>query len=531
MGENIQPQITVESATSASALAPSGLKVGIEQLWLLFPVFLLIYKGFIFPLPPLDFWWHLKAGEIIATTRSIPQVDTFSFTAEGRPFLLQNWLGELIYYWTYRAGGFPLLVLLGTLLTVAAFLLMYKLCLNATHNRRIVALVGFVACLANYGFLRPQTYSFLLFSAFYLVLSEYRERRRDRLWILPIVMAFWVNLHGAFVIGLGLPVLYLLCEALRRFVDPHGTGALSIAELKKLLLIFGLCCMVTIINPEGYRIYDYVRTVILDPGSQQLVAEWQPPRVNDLTGFLFFYCPFFLAIFTFIQARVKPDLTEIILFFVFAAFGLSAIRNAAWFGTIAFPMIARYLPQADLTPLFPLRRFATIDSVFISSSQLERETPAHGRMNLLLLTAALIALLMQSPWIRPAITGKSLLAQQTPVGVAEFIEKQGISGRMFHPQEFGDYLMWRLWPQQKTLVDGRVHLFDLEFLKEYKRVLEDPLSGDFMERWNIEYLLLSKLPDGSDSKTIGSVENSRAWSKIYEDSISVLFVKQMASRR
>ena len=525
MRESLHQQVTSGSAKGAAPLAVSGLKLGIEQLWLLFPVLLLIYKGFIFPLPPLDFWWHLKAGEVIATTESIPHVDAFSFTAEGRPFLLQNWLGELVYYWTYRTGGFPLLVFLGTCLTVAAFLLMYKLCLNATRHRRIVALVGFVACLANYGFLRPQTYSFLLFAAFYLVLSQYRERRRDQLWILPILTALWVNLHGAFVIGLGLLVLYLACEALRRLIDPYRTDALSVSELKKLLLVLGLCCLMTLLNPEGYRIYDYVRAVILDAGSQQLVAEWQPPRVFDLLGFLFFYCPFFLAIFTFIQARVKPDLTEIVLFFFFAALGLSAIRNAAWFGTITFPLIARYLPHLDLTPLSPLRRFKIVETLFEPSSQLETGTPAYGRTNLLLLTAAVVVLITQSPWIRPAITGKSLLAEQTPVGVAEFISKQGITGRMFHPQEFGDYLMWRLWPRQKTLVDGRVHLFDIDFLKDYKRTLEDPLSTDFIQRWKIEYLMLSKLPDGSASKTIGSVEASDGWSKIYEDSISVLFVK------
>jgi hypothetical protein len=343
-------------------------------------------------------------------------------------------------------------------------------------------------------------------------------------------MALWVNLHGAFVMGLGLLIVYFSCELLRRLVDPQGTTALSIAELKKLLFVFGLCCVATLLNPEGYRIYDYVRTVVLDPGSQQLVAEWQPPRLNDLTGFLFFYCPFFLAMFTFIQARVKPDLTETVLFFGFAALGLSSIRNAAWFGTITFPLIARYLPHFDLTPLSPLRRFTAIESFFESSTRLEGDVPAHSRINLVLLIAAFIALLTQSPWIRPAITGKSLIAPQTPVGVAEFIREKAISGRMFHPQEFGDYLMWRLWPQQKTLVDGRVHLFDLEFLKEYKRVLDDPLSGDFIERWNIQYLLLSKLPDGSNSRTIASVESSSTWSKIYEDTISVLFVKKAGLR-
>src|SRR5215471_18184733 len=154
MRENFQ-QATGEYQNVSRAIAAFRRKPGIDQLWLLFPIFLLIYKGFIFPLPPLDFWWHLKAGEIIATSHSIPRVDLFSFSAEGRPFILQNWLGELIYYWTYRAGGFPLLVVLGTALTVGAFLLMYRLCLAATPYRRIAAFVGFVACLANYGFLRP----------------------------------------------------------------------------------------------------------------------------------------------------------------------------------------------------------------------------------------------------------------------------------------------------------------------------------------------------------------------------------------
>jgi hypothetical protein len=527
MHEDLQGQVAGEpTRLNSAAPATTHWQVSIEQLWLLFPIFLLIYKGFIFPLPPLDFWWHLKMGEVIAVTRSIPAVDVFSFTAAGRPFTLQNWLGELIYYWTYRLGGFPLLVFLGTLLTVAAFLLMYRLCLDATHYRRIAAAVGFLACLANYGFLRPQTYSFLLFSAFYLILSRYRERGRSHLWLMPVLMALWVNLHGAFVIGLALVALYICCESLRRMIDPRRTDALSVAQLRTLILVFALCCLATLINPEGYRIYDYVRTVILDAGSQQLVAEWQPPRPNDLLGFLLFYCPFLLAIVVFIQARVKPDLTEVVLFFTFAFLGLSAIRNAAWFATITFPLIARYLPLVDLSPLLPLRRFNVFHQ--LSQPASDREiSPAYGRMNLVLLGIAILTLVSQSPWVRPAITGKSLLAEQTPVGAADFIEKQGITGRLFHPQEFGDYLMWRLWPQQKTIVDGRVHLFELDFLKQYKNALEHPLESDFLERWKIEYVLLSKLPDGSSSKTIDSVRNSETWTQIYEDRVSVLFEKRL----
>ena len=84
----------------------AGFQVSIEHLWLGLPVFALLWKSFLFPLPFLDFWWHLKIGEVIATTRSIPRIDLFFFTAAGQPFIVQNWLAELLYYGTYRFGGF-----------------------------------------------------------------------------------------------------------------------------------------------------------------------------------------------------------------------------------------------------------------------------------------------------------------------------------------------------------------------------------------------------------------------------------------
>jgi hypothetical protein len=487
---------------------------GIERLWLLLPVLLLIYKGFIFPLPPLDFWWHLKMGEVIGTTGSIPRTDLFSFTAQGQPFVLQNWLGELFYYWTFTLGGFPLLVLLGTVLTVAGFLLMYQLCLQVSANVRIAAFVGFLAALGNYGFLRPQTYSFLLFTVFYWVLVQFRERGRDYLWLLPPVMALWVNLHGAFVLGLGLIALFALCEGFRRAMGPQRTDALTVAQIRKLGLILAACALATLINPEGWRLYDYVRTVVFDAGSQTLVAEWRPPRVNDFLGFLLFYCPFFLTVFAFIRSRVRPDLTELSLFFGFSVFGLMSIRNAAWFSTVTYPLLARYLSVIDLDG---------VQSLLNKQNETTPQEPRfYSRLNMAVLSAALIVLVTQSPWIRPAVSGTSLIAEQTPVGAADFMEREKLTGRLFHPQEFGDYLLWRLWPLEKTFVDGRVHLFSLDFLKDYERGIEDPIASGILDRWQIQYVLLRKFPADVDAGARRAVE-SAGWIKKYEDKVAVLY--------
>src|SRR5512140_2164100 len=103
--------------------------ITLEHLWLGLPLFVIIVKGFLVPLPLLDFWCHFKMCEIIVSTHSIPRTDLLSFTAAGQPYVVQNWLAEVVYYATYRLGGFPLLVFLNTVLLAAALLPVYLLSL------------------------------------------------------------------------------------------------------------------------------------------------------------------------------------------------------------------------------------------------------------------------------------------------------------------------------------------------------------------------------------------------------------------
>ncbi|MFQ5858041.1 MAG: hypothetical protein ACE5LU_20750, partial [Anaerolineae bacterium] len=138
------------------------------------------------PLRKLDFWWHLKMGEVIFTSGEIPRVDLFSSIQAGQPFVHQMWLGEVVYYLTYRAGGFPLLIVFSTVLLLLAFIPIYHLCLEASDRLRAPILCSLVAAfvLGLYSNLRPQSYSFVFFAAFYWILWGYREGRRDFRWAL-----------------------------------------------------------------------------------------------------------------------------------------------------------------------------------------------------------------------------------------------------------------------------------------------------------------------------------------------------------
>ncbi|RME47787.1 MAG: hypothetical protein D6791_04955, partial [Chloroflexi bacterium] len=78
-------QHTILRVTRGPAISLPRLRI--EHLFLLIPMMVVVWMGFMHPLRRLDFWWHLKVGEIIFTTRQIPRVDLFSYTRAGEPFV------------------------------------------------------------------------------------------------------------------------------------------------------------------------------------------------------------------------------------------------------------------------------------------------------------------------------------------------------------------------------------------------------------------------------------------------------------
>src|SRR6476620_504078 len=65
-----------------------------------------------------DLWWHLKAGQQIIDTRSIPHTDDYSFTKQGSEWVAHEWLSEVIIAAIYRVTGLVGLVTIFSLIIV-----------------------------------------------------------------------------------------------------------------------------------------------------------------------------------------------------------------------------------------------------------------------------------------------------------------------------------------------------------------------------------------------------------------------------
>jgi hypothetical protein len=406
------------------------------------------------------------------------------------------------------------------------------LCLEGSRRLQVGVLCSLVAAivLGWNSNVRPQVYSFVLFSVFYWILWQYRDGHRDWLWALPLLMVIWVNLHGAFVLGIGLSVLVLGAEAIRRVVRGPGSDTLAPRALGKLALILGLMVLASLVNPEGHGVYDYVRQLQVDPASQSFVSEWQVPDVKKASDILIFFGPLFLAVMAFLFGGSPLGLTELGLFLTFAVFGLAARRNSIWFGLVISPLLARRLAGREWTNLRE-----GMEKASGPGGDGHGRSAALRRLNWLILIFLVSFTVMLSPWVGPHLkVGRlrpQLLDSSTPVGAMDYIEAHQLKGNIFHPQMYGDYLIWRLWPQQRSFIDGRVHLYDEAFVKDYVLAFQDAGWESRLAKYDIEYLLLPK--DDENSKAmIEGARTSPSWTLLFQDRVSVLLEKlpQVESR-
>jgi hypothetical protein len=244
---------------------------------------------------------------------------------------------------------------------------------------------------------------------------------------------------------------------------------------------------------------------------------------------LSFFAPLLLGLLALSCSR-RFSLTELALFLAFAVLGCTARRHGIWFALIVTPMLARHLAGLHIP-----QRLRGLRHRRQARPQLRRspQRAAAGRipraLNWLILTCLLLVTVALSPWVRPQLglqrLRPQLLDESTPIEAVDYIAEHRLVGHIFHPQAYGDYLIWRLWPQQRSFIDGRVHLFPASFLVEYLRVFQGEGWESRLARYDIQYLLLPK-DDQQASSVIEDAGASPNWTVLHEDDKAILFRKQ-----
>ncbi|MFZ2423684.1 MAG: hypothetical protein WA029_21335 [Anaerolineae bacterium] len=502
--------------TTAQTTALSAKMTALDKVWAAIALLTPLWLAFLTPLQRLDVWWHLKVGEAIVQTGQIPTVDIYSFTANGTPYGYANvWLADVIFYGLYRSGGPALLIGMTGLLLCAACGLSWHLAFQRSASARLatVASLAGAVLIIRFGAARPQIFSIILFALFFWLLGQARARGQGRwLWPLPPLMALWANLHGAFPLGL-LLIVFFLGEGLLRY----GFKQPLPAE-RRLLLALAACLLASVaaagVNPAGYAVFSTVQGIMGAPAVQQLALEWQAQDIK-LGADLPFFALCALTFLALIYTPSRPWIGDVLLLGGFCALGLSARRHGVWLALIAPPLVAGYLAQWPW-PARPTRVTKRTDAPV---------THGQGAPRLLIGVLLLLTLLL-SPWVRPRLPnqrlGYGLLDARTPVAAVEYMAEQGVQGRVFHPQWFGDYLLWRLSPAVQVFLDGRVHLYDWQTWRNHSAILNawdwERLLADYQISW-----VLLDTADPTQTELRAALRASPRWRLRYADDVALLF--------
>jgi hypothetical protein len=448
-----------------------------------------------------DLWGHVLFGGDLIRTGRVVRPDPYSYLSGGQPWINHEWLAEALFYLGYRAAGATGLVLLKMAVGLMAMgLVLAHLLRRGLSTLHAVLLLLLVFTLVSVGTntLRPQIFSFLALVLLLLALDAADHGRTMWLWSVPLVFAAWVNLHGGFLAGIALLLVWgaahVLAAALRRRRgEPHRGPAFLVVGVT---VAGGV--LATLVNPYGIRLW----TFLLETATvaRPEITEWAQTALATWEGACYMVLLAACAYAMFVRGR-SPELPGLAIFLVLAFGALTAIRHLPLFG-VAAPIVA-----ADPLAAWSRRRGG---SGGLSRLRLE---PL-----LLLATAALVALAI--PWLRgPRIeTG----AQEFPARSVAVLRDSGVSGNLAVHFDWGEYAIWHLAPALKVSVDGRretvydgeIYSANIQFIfgvGDWDRLLDDhPTDLALIPRHLPVYNLLLLKP---------------GWSPVYEDSVAAVFAR------
>jgi hypothetical protein len=371
-----------------------------------------------------DFWWHLKTGQFLVEKRTLPVPDPFAYTTAGaapayagetvtRYFnLTHEWLAQVLFYLVWRVAGFGGVVLFRALLLMAfstlVGLVAWRRC--GGYYRSLAAACAAAGMAIRFALDRPYLITFLLLAATILILES-----RRRLWLLPPLFLIWANCHGGYFLGWMVLAAYSAEALWLRF---RGQPA---GDTRQLWMFSAASVLVSGINPNGFRILQ-VLSYYRNSNQTSKLMEWAPPRWLAFNEFTLLWLG---AAILMLWAYRRVRMVDWLLFAAFAVAAFSAQRNTILVGLIAPIVIVSYFPWKRAIP--PLLPFAVSTVAIVTAMAVSWGDGFQFRA---------------AEW-------------RYPQGAADFLLAHHVSGRIFNTYEYGGYLIWRLWPEQRVFIDGR----------------------------------------------------------------------------
>lgn len=535
-----------------------------KAAWLFFyllALILLLYNSFSYFDP--DFGWHLRLGEEIVKTGMVPTVNYSNYTLYGASFVDHEWLFNLTVYYIYNNFGYIVLSLLFCLLPLFALLILNYFLdnyFNISIKKYLWPLILFeslsLIAMAPHLGVRMQELTLLFFVFLLAIILHYiRNRKYFILWWLVPLFYLWANLHGGFLLGLGVLLVFIGVKIFERlFISKKVLSFLDSGSVFSwpeilLVMVFALLALVsTALTPYGLKLYSFLSSY----GNvfyMNYISEWLPQWTAPYQYWQLSYISIsILAACVWLNQMFKKKEKKLNLFFgalfiIFLFFAIKARRNFPFFFFVSFP----FLFTVFLDNLWPAN--ATQEKVRVNAGWVDIFSKFFIILTFIISGASLFlgVKFSNSPFNsfcedRYRSSSNRLFY---PCRALDFIKSNPDLNkqRLLNDFAWGGYLLWQ-YPEKQLFIDGRMPQANFKghsILEEYFEFYDEKKTADKLDEYEIDLVLIRNSSVKSDSNFLdryfmigrkkGNKNNtlltflasSPNWELIYSDSLSVVY--------
>ncbi|MGB5217647.1 MAG: hypothetical protein WBN66_05060 [Smithella sp.] len=433
-----------------------------------------------------DMWWQMALGKYYLANHTIViDHSIFSWTPSDPAWVYNTCLGSIVIYLFYNVmGGFGLWIF-QWLIFLAIFLLFY-LFLKLIGRKIDVTVVAVIAAIGiasapSCSYYKPELFSALLFCAALFILFYIKlTHKKYFFYFYPLIFFLWVNLHGAFIIGLAMLVTFFTGELLNRKFFPEES--LTIKELTHLGVASVLSFAAILLNPYGiHYLLSIARGIFSDNYDsnsryiQAYVSLW--PHLREIgisffqlsqTAWIIFIMMFFLTCL-FVYGLIKKKTCDFTLLFISMATFWGSMRavRAAYFFAILFFFTFFYL--LNRLKLKDISSKAIILSLIVFIIFLINIFSFTFRYN------------ADNRWFGAG------LDDSVPIKETAFLKKYKPVGPLFNDYLVGAYLIWALYPDYKVFIDPRLVPYHRQVAPDYWALVSKPAKAQDIMRFNEKY--------------------------------------------
>src|SRR5580658_7086017 len=473
-----------------------------------------------------DTGWHIRTGEWIVANHAVPVHDLFSYSKPDGVWFAWEWLSDLCFAWLNAHGGLAAVGMAAILLISTTFVFLYLLARRKSNAIIAIAITMAAAAASSIHWLaRPHLFTLLFAVLFYAALERVREGRTrlmgiPYLAILPAVTILWTNLHGGFVAGIVMVGAYG-CGELLQFAlsSDREAGRAALARALRYLACAFACLAASLVNPYTYHLHQHVIAYLRDPYYSLHISEFFSLSFHHPIA-IFFEAMLLLGAGAAFQSFKKGSYTEGVLLLVWAHAALLATRNIPLFMIVAVPpvaaMLADWLARA---PEFNVAGWLRVAAEKFNAVAAEMtETDKIGRWHVVSAAGvALVAALLFSP--NPPKTFRAEFDPNSYPAAAVAMIGRDSGARVFAPDQWGDYLIYRLYPGTRVFLDGRSDFYGPDFVQKAVDVLNVKYGWQqTLDKFGVNTILLPP-----SMPLAGALKECSRWRLVYDDGVALIF--------